>query len=240
MKTTLRTAVLLLLVMILAAVPCTAWASSMGAGILLGNDSTVNGHAWTFSLINLTSSNVQIGAKGSTEGHDFGHNFPYGVIFPPGNSANSKSTGGVSATPTLNLTTWSSNDNSHMFDYGCPTTVSFEIVNDPAYNFSLVFRNDKDYTRVTPQPPYKATSWKYNTDVANDNGYYARTAYSTGDGGEGYLAAISDKYVVAVFKNNQIGLGGNDLILVITERNPIYDYHGHGGDAPNNQIRWVF
>ena len=239
MKTTLRTAVLLLLAMVLVAIPCTTWAQSTcsgGSGIVLGNDASAKGHAWSFSLINLTSSNIQIGAKGSTEGHDFGGNFPYGVIYPPGNSTNSASTGA-----TLNLTTWKSNEDTHMFSQSCPTTVSFEIVNDPAYNFSLEFReSSSDYAHVTPQPPYKATSWKYSTDVDNDNGYYARTANTTNSGGEGFLSAVSDKYYVAVFKNNQVGEGGNDLILVITERNPKYDYHGHGGDAPNNQIRWVF
>ena len=132
MKATLQTAILLFFaITLIAAAPCTAWASCAEGdlGVAIGTNDLFKDFKWTFSLINLTSSNVKIGPKGSTESedHTLGSNFPYNTVYPPGNSSNSKSTGGASTTPSINLTTWKSNSHNKMFPDHCTSTVPFEI-----------------------------------------------------------------------------------------------------------------
>ena len=127
-----------------------------------------------------------------------------------------------------------------MFPDHCSTTVPFEIANDTAYNFSLKFSQyfGRHTAAVTIQPPFGQTSWKYSTSVSNDNGYYAfdptSTAKSGTGEGNGILFAISDKYILSLYKNNEWATNGaNDLILVVTERNPNNKYSG-------NKVRWDF
>lgn len=242
MKTTMRTTVVLFFAMIvLAAAPGTVWADNCntGNGIMLGTNALTQDFAWHFSLINLTGSNIVIGAKNSTD-HDLSSNFPYGAVYPPGNSANSK-TKGTSGATTLNLTTWKSNEKNQMFPDHCTTTVNFEISSNTAYNFSLRFnqKNNQRQAMVTLQPPYGKTSWKYSTDIDAGNGYHAYPPQApnddglNGDEGDGILFAISDRYVLTLYKNNMEGQGGNSLNLVVTERDPSLDYHG-------NKLRWIF
>ena len=247
MKATLRTAVLLFFaITLVAAAPATAWAdcTQFPPGILIGTDSGSNdSFTWTFSLINLTSGNVKIGAKGSTDSQSdnyLGSGFPYSTAYPPGNSSNSKSTGGASTSPDINLTTWKSNSHQDMFPDHCSTTVPFEISNDTAYNFSLKFSQyfGRHNAAVVIQPPFGQTTWKYSTSVSNDSGYYAfdptSTAKSGTGEGNGILFAISDKYILSLYKNNEWATNGaNDLILVVTERNSNKKYLG-------NKVRWDF
>ena len=68
--------VLLLAVVFAAAVPGIAWADCSSAdGIWLGHENMDTSTAWTFTLINLTNSNVEVGAKGTTD-HDLATIFP--------------------------------------------------------------------------------------------------------------------------------------------------------------------
>lgn len=227
---------------LMAFVPGTAWAKCDQAnGIELSNDGAMGDWTYTFSLINLTSSNVRIGDKGTTDDQDDNYlhgGFPYGTSFPPGNSTNSKTKGAPTTPASLNLTTWKSNSKKDMFPDHCATNVSFEITNDPAYNFSLKFAQATNGpaqhgVRVNIYPPFGKSTWKYSTNTTS-NGYVAIPSASTGDNGEGILFAISDKYIVTIFKNQDYQPhGGADLVLVITERNPANDYHG-------NKVRWTF
>ena len=248
MKTLMRKAIVLFFAASLVAVaPGTVWAGcDTGNGIMLGTNADMQKFVWHFSLINLTKSNITIASKGSSGDHTLGSSFPYGKVYPPGNSANSKTQIPAGYTlptqsPYLNITTWKSDEHNDMFPDACTTDVNIEIQGNTAYNFGLQFKqhNDQRQVRVTLQQAYGASSWKYKTSVADDNGYYAYPAAAPDDDGvkddegEGILFAISDKYVVAMYKNNEEGQGGNSLNLVVTERNPLLDYHG-------NKIRWIF
>ena len=241
MNAKLRTIALLFFAIAFVAVaPGAAWASCPQAnGIELSNDGAVGEWTWTFSLINLTSSNVRIGDKGTTDSQSDNYlheGFPYSTSFPPGNSTYTLP---IEKSPTanINLTTWKSTSQKKMFPDHCSTTVPFEITNFPAYNFSLIFQQmqgpAQHAVRVNIQPPFNSSSWKYTTN-GSSNGYVAIPSASTGDGGEGILFAISDKYILSIFKNQMYDVnGGADLVLVVTERNPVNDYHG-------NKVRWTF
>ena len=244
MKATFRSAFLLFFVLTLVATASgTAWAgcSEGNIGVAIGTNDLFQDFKWTFSLINLTSSNIKTGAKGSTEpdDHTLGSNFPYNTVYPPGNSTNSKSKGVTSTTTTLNLTTWKSNSHNKMFPDHCTATVPIEISSDTSYNFSLRFQQSdgspQRSVRATLQPPYGQTTWKYSTKTSNDNGYYSSAPVPSDNfEGDGILFAISDKYVLAVYKNHDVdNQKGGDLVLVVTERNPKFDYHG-------NKVQWSF
>ncbi|HWR38542.1 MAG TPA: hypothetical protein VN611_03510 [Patescibacteria group bacterium] len=237
MKIARRTAALLFFVMTLAVASPAAWAGcdSTSPGIILDQPGAGD-WTWTFSLINLTGSNVQIGSE-AAEGsdHNLGSEFPYGHVYPPGNSTGTPKTNTTALVPgTLNLTTWKSNSHKDMFPDYCSSTVPVSIVSDTAYNFSVKFSmSGQKSAQATLQPPYSSSTWKYSTNVPyGDNGYYAYPGngwYS----GDGILFAISDKYLLSLFKNTDYNLNANDLILVITYRNPKNDYHG-------NNVRWYF
>jgi hypothetical protein len=249
MKIMKRTAVVLFFaVTLLTAAPGMVWAScDTGNGIMLGTNADLQDFVWHFSLVNLTKSNITIAPKSSSGNSSLGSGFPYGIAYPPGNSANSKTQipSGYSLptkSPYLNVTTWKSNEHNKMFPDSCTTNVIIEIKDNTAYNFGLQFKqhNDQRQVRVTLQQAYGATtSWKYKTSATNDNGYYAYPAAAPDDDGvkddegEGILFAISDKYIVALYKNNMEGQGGNSLNLVVTERDPALDYHG-------NKVRYIF
>jgi hypothetical protein len=243
MRMIMRTAVLLFLaITLLAAAPGITLASCPQAnGIEISKGTESGSFTWTFSLLNLTSSNVRIGDKGTTDSQSDNYlhsGFPYSTVFPPGNSTNSKTKGTPTTAANLNLTTWKSSSEKKMFPDHCSTTVPFEITNDRSYDFSLIFQSEgggyqEHAVRVNIQPPFGTSSWKYNTNVSS-NGYVAIPSASTGDGGEGILFAISDKYILSVFKNQTYEPhGGADLVLVVTERNSANDYHG-------NKVRWTF
>ena len=227
MKTIFRAVVTVVFAMVIvAAGPSTVWADcSAVSGIWLGHENMDTSTAWTFTLINLTNSNVQIGAKGSTEGHDLGDNFPYGQVYKPGNASSS-------TTPAL--TTWQSDDHNKIFPDHCSSTVNFFIQDGSGlYNFSLLFAQDPSYwaqkaVTVNFNPPYGTSTWKYSRTVNNDNGYYA---YKARDGHEGILFAISDKYILNINKPNKHGNGDNQLFLVITQRTANNSYTG-------KQLQW--
>lgn len=238
MKNMIRiVAILLFSVAIAAADPVMVRACTTEyiGGIRLGHDNTDGQFKWTFSLINLTNSNVKIGAKGSTD-YDLGSSFPYGAVYPPGNST----TNSNKDTSTLGLTTWKSAEHNKMFPDHCTTTVPFEIQDgSSAYNFSLTFYQDTAYWAqraviVNFQPPYKSnpSSFKYKTNTpynAGPDGYDIKQLLY----GQGIIFAISDKYVLTLYKNNRKGNGGNSLILVLTQKNSALDYRG-------NSLDWQF
>ncbi len=218
-------------------------------GIWLGTIDMFSKYTWTFSLINFTKSNVSIGAKGSTEGHDLGSDFPYGHVYPPGNSTPKYAYPPPDPLPTGNgdtskigLTTWRSNSHNKMFPDHCQTTVPILVQDGSnAYNFALLFAQDLNYNAqkaviVSLVPPYKTTTWKY-TMSSDNNGYasYAPRKNSTDkDAYEGILVGISDNYVITLYRTGS-GLqdnGKNDLILVITEKTSKYEYHG-------NKLQWA-
>ena len=224
-------------------------------GILLGHTNSQDFH-WTFTLINLTSSNVYIGKKDSTEQHSFGGNFPYDTTYPPGNSVvknNGNPIPNNSDTSKIGLTTWESDAHSKMFPDHCVTTLPLEIHDGTgANNFSLRFERyedtmDQKAVIVRINPPYNTNTWNFKTSAANDNGFYAfeprskgerkddhgRTIQDSEGGFEGILFAINDRYVLSLYKNNKFGNGGNSLILVVAERFKNLDYHGQ-------KLQWVF
>ena len=246
MNKNFRTAVLLFFAVVsFAAGSNAAWACDVkdgGPGICLGTKKIAQDFHWSFSLINLTNSNIKIG---TAPDHGFGGNFPYNTVFPPGNAANSKTSRYNSdvPSPTLGLTTWKSAAHNEMFPDHFIQTVPFEIQSDSGYNFTLQFSQNTNYAQqvvvVQFKPPYGASTWNYKTNVSNDNGYYAYPPRNPGDdylndtGYDGILFAISDKYVLSVFKNNAMDNDGNSLILVVTQRYPEHDYHGQN-------VRWLF
>ena len=224
-------------------------------GIMLGHTDSQK-FVWTFSLINLTQSNVYIGAKGSAGDSTFGGDFPYGTTYPPGNSlvqnnGNPKPNNGD--TSKIGLTTWKSDEHSKMFPDHCRTYVPVEIHDGTnANNFSLYFEKDEaemdqKAVLVSFKPPYNSSTWNFKTSVSNDNGFYAfdprskgerkdshgRTIQDSEAGYEGILYAINSRYVLSLYKNNNFHNGGNSLILVVTERFSNLDYHG-------NKNQWVF
>jgi hypothetical protein len=222
-------------------------------GIMLGHTDSQE-FVWTFSLINLTSSNVYIGIDNSD--HSFGGDFPYGTTYPPGNSVvknNGNPIANNGDTSKIGLTTWKSDQHNKMFPDHCVTTVPVEIHdNTNANNFSLHFEQNLNETAqksviVRFSPAVTTNTWNFKTAVSNDNGFYAFEPRSKGDrhysdgkpmhdseaGYEGILYAINDRYVLSLYKNNDFHNGGNSLILVITERFKNLDYHG-------NKNQWVF
>lgn len=229
-----RAIFLLFMITFIAAVPVTAWANCpLANGVEISNGGASGKWTWTFSLINLTRSNVKIGDKGSTDNYLHG-GFPYNTVFPPGNSINSKTKGTPTTTADLNLTTWKSTSEKKMFPDYCSTTVPFEITNDSTYNFSLIFQSEGGgFQEHAVRVNFDASSRIYSTNTTS-NGYVAIPSASTGGGGEGILFAISDKYILSIFKNQiyQVN-GGADLVLVVTERVPTNDYHGY-------KVRWTF
>ena len=234
MKILLRTVFLLALLAFFAQVaPAMGYACTSVNGIYIGND-TKKDETWTFSLVNLTESNIKIGSQNDQNSSPAGHhlrNFPYGTVFPPGNSSSEETT------PSLGLTSWKSKAESKWFPETCNLFVPIEISSNSAYNFSLRFNggNGKEVL-VSIAPPVGQSTWRYSTDVNNDKGYYAFSSAQGADGPDahdGILFALSDQYVVCLYKNNTENEGGNHLILVVTQRNSYNDYHG-------NKMRYFF
>ena len=208
-----------------ATVPGIAWADCSSAdGIWLGHENMDTSTSWTFTLINLTNSNVEVGAKGTTD-HDLGDNFPYSHVYASGNAS-------AATTPSLSM--WQSNDGNKIFPDHCSTTVNFFIQDGSGlYNFSLLFAQDPSYWAqkaviVNFNPPYGTSTWKYSRTTSNDSGYYS---YKARDGHEGILFVISDKYVLNIYKPNKHGNGDNQLFLVVTQRTTNNVYTG-------NKLQW--
>ena len=189
---------------------------------------------WTFSLINLTNNTIHIGAA-SEVSQALGDNFPYNTDFPSGNSKGTK----------VNLTTWKSSYLAHPFPANYEADVNFHIQDGTSglYDFSLQFLMfssggvpDGSMAYAYFQPVFGSTSWKYSNQVTNDSGYYAdppRTSdnvkYSPTP--EGIVFAISDKYVLCLYKPNMYDNGENQLIMVVTQRFANNSYHG-------NHLKW--
>lgn len=229
MKTMPSVAAALFFVFVAAvAGPGQVWACDTAyGGIWLGQDKMdATKTEWSISVINLTNSNLQVGAAGSTDNDISG--FPYGNVYPPGNT--NKSSPSAS---TVNLTTWESKSDNRLFPDHCTSTVNYMIQDGSnAYNFSLVFQHDNDNydgkaVIVHMAAPYGTSTWKYNTST-NSDGYYA---YKPRDGSEGILFAISDKYILSLYKPNKNGNGGNQLFLVVTQRFANNQYKG-------NKLQW--
>lgn len=235
-------AILLIAAFITAAAPERIWAAEdyrNYKGVWLGVASTDKDHDtdWTFSLINLTNSNVYIGAASETPSTSpyatLSDNFPYNTTFPPGNFKDTK----------VNLTTWKGRNVAHPFPGQYESAVNIHIQDGTnLYDFGLSFLmyssggvpSGSD-AYVYFQPVYGSTSWKYNTQVTNDNGYYADPPrlYSSGAAySEGIQFAISDKYVLCLYKPNEYNNGENLLFLVITQRFANNAYRG-------NHLQWM-
>lgn len=188
---------------------------------------------WTFSLINLTNSTVHIGAV-SEVSQALGDNFPYNTDFPSGNSKGTK----------VNLTTWKSSNVAHPFpgNYEADANIHIQDGTSGLYDFSLQFLMyssggvpNGSQAFAYFQPVYGSTTWKYSNQVTNDSGYYADPPrrYSSGSGyREGIVFAISDKYVLCLYKPNMFDNGENQLFLVITQRFANASYHG-------NHLQWI-
>ena len=219
-------------IFIIASGPAVAWADCGNegvAGINIGIDNNDGNFVWTFSLVNLTSQQITIQPP---QDNRIGSNFPYyetsesnyqNNIYYAGNSNYKDPNPQV-----VGHTTWKSNEHTKMFPDACRATVTFQFANDSSYNFSLVFDQDIAYhpqrsVIIQFKPPYGTSTWKYNTSVSNDNGYYA---FNPRAGNEGILFAISDKYVICAYKPNKKSQGGNHLILVVTPRDSNLQYQG--------------
>ena len=231
MKSINKIAVLLLFVFIAAVAGAgQVWASCTNPeGIWLGQDKMAASKTeWSLSVINLTNSNLQVGAAGSTDNDLPG--FPYGTIYPPGNTNKTN----PSAT-TVNLTTWESKSDNRLFNDHCTNTVNYVIQDGSnSYNFSLVFMADSNNydgkaVAVHFGKPYNASSWKYSTsNTSGTDGYYS---YNPRGNNEGILFAISDKYILSLYKPNKLGNGGNQLFLVVTQKFTNSQYKG-------NKLQW--
>ena len=158
-------------------------------GIMLGHTDSQK-FVWTFSLINLTQSNISIGTKGSAGDSTLGSDFPYGTTYPPGNSlvqnnGNPKPNNGD--TSKIGLTTWKSDEHSKMFPDHCRTYVPIMIQDGTnVNNFSLYFEKDEaemdqKAVIVSFKPPYNSSTWSFKTSVSNDNGFYAFDPRSKGE-----------------------------------------------------------
>ena len=233
MKNIFRTAALVFAVaVLLAAGSGTVWAkNSCGndgvAGIWLGNTNTGKEVHWSFSLVNLTSKEITITTQDDSDDR-FTGKFPYiekgdgqSTIdlntYYPGNSDPDKKYVGH--------TTWKSNDHTELFPDHCRQHLIFNIANDTAYNFGMVFDSDIEYEKkraVIAQflKPEGASTWKYSTNTTSQ-GYYAMPPRA---GNEGVLFAISDKYILCAYL---AGKDSNGLVVVVTERDPNLDYHGN-------------
>lgn len=212
-------------------------------GIWLGTVDKMLEYQWTFSVINLTGSTVKIG---TAPDHNLGSNFPYNTTFPPANSIakypNSTPPPNNGDTSQIGLTTWKSGSHNKMFPDHCQATVPIEIQNNnTAYNFSLEFSQDlynspQRSVIVKIKPPYQTSTstWKFSTDAGAD-GYVSYPPRNfSGDTHEGILTAISDRYVLCLYKTKSAFVDNsdpNDLILVITERFPNAHYRG-------NDLQW--
>ena len=227
MNIMLQTALSLLFAIVVAiSGPAVVWADCGNegvAGINIGIDNNDGDFVWTFSLVNLTSQQITIQPP---QDNRIGSNFPYyennekNNIYFPGNSDK--------AQQVVGHTTWKSEKHTKMFPDHCRATVTFQFATDTAYNFSLVFDQDIAYhpqrsVIIQFKPPYGTNTWKYNTSVSNDNGYYA---FNPRAGNEGILFAMSDKYVLCAYKPNKKSQGGNHLILVVTPRDSNLQYQG--------------
>ncbi|MBP2663700.1 MAG: hypothetical protein H6Q71_1648 [Firmicutes bacterium] len=243
MRNVIRTVAILFFTIVIAATsPGTVLACDGEGqdGIWLGTVDMMLKYKWTFSVINLTGSTVKIG---TAPDHSLGSNFPYNTTFPPGNSIakypDSTPPANNGDTSQIGLTTWKSGNHNKMFPDHCQATVPIEIQNNnTAYNFSLEF---SQYLDLSPQssvivkikPPYQTSTstWKFSTDVA-DSGYVAYPPRKLSGGiHEGILTAISDRYVLCLYKTQNANIDSsnpNDLILVITERFPNANYRGNG------------
>ena len=231
MKNIFRTGALVLAVaVLLAAGSGTVWADNgCGndgvAGIWLGNTNTGGDVDWSFSLVNLTTKQITITSTDDSDDF-FTGNFPYiksgdsqSTIdlntYYPGNSDPDKKYVGH--------TTWKSNEHKKLFPDHCKQHLVFNIANDTAYNFGMTFASDIEYEKgraVIAQflAPLGASTWKYSTNTTSQ-GYAAKPPRA---GNEGVLFAISDKYILCAYS-----AGGNNLILVVTERDPKLEYHGN-------------
>ena len=231
MKYKVRTAALILaFAVLLTAGSGTVWAKNTCgnegvAGIWLGNSNTGGEVTWSFSLINLTTKQITISTQDDSDDR-FTGNFPYiksgdsqstidRNTYYPGNSDPDKKYVGH--------TTWKSNQHTELFPDHCRQHLVFNIANDTAYNFGMVFDSDSDHEKsraVIAQflTPEGASTWKYSTNT-NSQGYYAMPPRA---GNEGVLFAISDKYILCAYSG-----GNNTLILVVTERDPKLEYHGN-------------
>ena len=188
------------------------------SGVWVGRNAQDGETDWDFSVINLTASNVVIGSK--PDKGAFGDNFPYGHTYPPGNSQNK----------TVNLTTWKSHKGNQTFPKVDSTLVNFVIQDGTnQYNFSLKFSipGSKGEGAYINLQQTASSTWKYTTSVSNDgnSGYSADPPRSGLE--EGILYAISDKYVVCLYKPVTMSRGGNRLFLTITQRYPENAYKGY-------------